>query len=98
VQRGSTRKREVGPQGLLAVRPHDDELIPLQEAAHILGMHRTTLHVYIRRGDLATFRRIGDRRTYVRLSKVETLRLARLNSSSGRALPSWFSQGSRTGR
>jgi len=54
-----------------------DRLVPLSEAAADIGVHRATVHRYIRLGLLKRYRARGvDRRTYV---DVEALRELRRN-------------------
>jgi hypothetical protein len=54
-----------------------DRLVPLSEAASDIGVHRATVHRYIRLGLLKRYRAKGvDRRTYV---DVEALRELRKN-------------------
>lgn len=54
-----------------------DTLVPLAEAAADVGVHRATVHRYIRLGLLKRYRARGvDRRTYV---DVEALRELRRN-------------------
>jgi hypothetical protein len=54
-----------------------DRLVPLSQAATDIGVHRATIHRYIRLGLLKRYRARGvDRRTYV---DVEALRELRRN-------------------
>lgn len=48
-----------------------EDLIPIREAAKEFGIHRVTLHRYIRVGLLKAHRRRGfDRRTYVDRNEI----------------------------
>ena len=50
------------------------DLIPIREAAKEFGIHRVTLHRYIRMGKLKAHRRRGfDRRTYVDRDEIRLI-------------------------
>ena len=51
-----------------------ENLMSVDEAASDLGVSRATMWNWIRRHELRTFRRIGDRRTFLERAEVERLR------------------------
>jgi hypothetical protein len=52
-----------------------DRLVPLSQAATDIGVHRATIHRYIRLGLLKRYRAPGvDRRTYVDVDALRELR------------------------
>jgi DNA-binding transcriptional MerR regulator len=50
------------------------EFTPLEDAAAEVGLHRSTVRGYIRRGLLKGWRRPGDARTFIDLEELRRLR------------------------
>jgi excisionase family DNA binding protein len=50
------------------------DYLSVDEAAEELGVSRATVWNWIKRTEMPTFRVIGDRRTMIRRSDIETLR------------------------
>lgn len=51
-----------------------DEMLTVDEVEQQYGVKRATLYRYVKKGELATYRRGMDRQTYVRRADVERLR------------------------
>jgi hypothetical protein len=51
-----------------------DDMMPVDEAVAMLGVARSTLFRWLAQRDIQTFRRIGDKRSYVRRADVDALR------------------------
>lgn len=52
----------------------EQAMITLTEAADELGVGMTSLYRYIKKYDLKTFRKLGDKRGYLRLADIERLK------------------------
>ncbi|TAK33788.1 MAG: DNA-binding protein [Chloroflexota bacterium] len=61
-----------------------DDLLTLKEAQERYDVKRSTLHRYIHRGELSTYRRGMDKHVYVRRSDIEALRRFRPSEERGR--------------
>ena len=61
----------------------NDDLLTLKEAEQRYEVKRSTLHRYIHRGDLTTYRRAMDKRVYIRRSDLEALRRFRPSEPRG---------------
>lgn len=53
---------------------NDSEMVTIDEAEHEFGMKRATIYKYAKRGDITTYRRPGDRKSYVRRDEMRRLR------------------------
>ncbi|MBN9387762.1 MAG: hypothetical protein J0I20_06925 [Chloroflexi bacterium] len=51
------------------------DLIPIEEAVRRYGITRDAIYYHAKKKNLTTFRKIGDKRAYVRVSDMEGLRL-----------------------
>jgi len=58
-------------------------LVALADAEREYGVKRSTLYRYVRQGDLKTYRRGMDRRTYVRRADLVRLRRFRQSEPGG---------------
>lgn len=52
----------------------DEQMITLSEAAAALGVAMTSLYRYIRKFDLQTYHKLGDKRGYLRAADVDRLK------------------------
>ena len=52
----------------------EEKMLTLAEAAEELGVGTTSLYRYIRKENLTIYRRIGDRRGYLRAEDVDGLK------------------------
>ena len=51
-----------------------NELLTVEEALEILGIHRATLYLLVKRGQLTRYRIPGHRRVYFKRAEVEALK------------------------
>jgi excisionase family DNA binding protein len=51
--------------------PNETNLTSVDDAAHQVGLSRRTIFRMIANGELESFRRRGDRRTFVDLARLE---------------------------
>ncbi|MBI2865413.1 MAG: helix-turn-helix domain-containing protein [Chloroflexi bacterium] len=52
----------------------DSQMITIDEAEQEFGMKRATIYKYAKRGDIRTYRRPGDRKSYVQRDEMKRLR------------------------
>lgn len=52
----------------------EDGYTTIDDAANDLGVNKATVWRWIKRNEMSTFRRIGERRTFMRSADVESLR------------------------
>lgn len=62
----------------------DDEMLTLEEAEEQYGVKRSTLYRYLRKGQLTTYRRVMDRRVYLRRAQLDALRRFHPTEQPGR--------------
>lgn len=61
----------------------NDELLTIKEAEQRYEVKRSTLHRYIQRGELTTYRRAMDKRVYIRRSDMDAMRRFRPSEPRG---------------
>jgi excisionase family DNA binding protein len=51
--------------------PQKDEMLSLDDTAKKLGVSRQTIYKLIGEGKLRKFKRLGDKKTYLRVDEIE---------------------------